>query len=108
MTIIYCDRYFKRLIGLMFKKKIDRSTYYVFPKCRSVHTSFMRFSIRVLGLNEKYEIQIEHKMLPWKVKTFSDEIKHIVECHIESSIEDIETMIISIQKEKLNEEKIDT
>lgn len=108
MTIILCDSYWKRLTGLMFKKHIDESSYLVFDHCRSVHTSFMRFPIKVLGLNKQYQLIEAYVMKPWQYKCFSCDVKHIIECHHNSTKEDIEMMLNAIQKERLNEEKTDT
>lgn len=108
MTIIRCNSYWKRLTGLMFRKDIDVSKYWIFDNCRSVHTSFMVFPIKVIGLDWNYQLREICIMKPWRFKHFSREVKHIVECHYNTEKKDIELMLKTIQKERLNEEKTDT
>ena len=52
-NIVVMNSFFKRLIGLMFKK--ERITdIYLFPRCSSIHTYFMRQNIDVCILDKNY------------------------------------------------------
>ena len=54
LNIKIYNTFFKRLIGLMFKKKI---TYGIcFPKCNSIHTFFMKKNIDVIMTDKDYKI----------------------------------------------------
>ena len=49
------NTFFKRLKGLMFKKEAITSIY-LFPKCSSIHTYFMKQNIDVCILDKNYRI----------------------------------------------------
>ena len=56
----------EKLFGLMFKKEYPYNL--LFPKCSSIHTFWMRFSIDLLCLNKKNEIiWIAFKIKPWRI-----------------------------------------
>ncbi len=50
MKIIIANSFYKRLIGLMFKKNIDYGMY--FPNVNKVHTFFMKINIDIYGLDK--------------------------------------------------------
>ncbi len=60
--IFIANTFFKRLIGLMGKQKIDYGM--LFPKCNSIHTFFMKESIDVIGLDENNEVIYKYENLP--------------------------------------------
>lgn len=66
-NIIIMNTFFKRLIGLMFKK--DKITnIYMFPRCSSIHTYFMKQNIDVCILSKNYKINyIISSLKPGKV-----------------------------------------
>lgn len=45
-----------RMIGLLARSGVDREEAVVFPRCRSIHTFFMRFPIDVAFLKESGEV----------------------------------------------------
>lgn len=45
---------FKRLVGLMGKKEIKKGLF--FPKCRSIHTFFMKDKIDIIMINKENQI----------------------------------------------------
>ena len=49
-----CTGYKDRLIGLMFKKEVKEE--YLFPKCKSVHTFFMKTNIDIIAINKEGKI----------------------------------------------------
>lgn len=62
----YCNNFFNRFIGFMFKRKIDCCL--CFPKCNSIHTFFMFKPIDVIMTNKNYEILYIYKSFkPFKV-----------------------------------------
>lgn len=61
MKIVKADSFFKRLIGLMFKKSFD----YIleFDRCNSIHTFFMRTNIDVYMTDKNKKILFIYKDL---------------------------------------------
>ena len=54
IEIIKADSFSERLFGLMGKENFDYGMY--FPKCKSIHTFFMKESINVFGLDDEYKV----------------------------------------------------
>ena len=78
-----CTNYFDRLLGLMFKKEIDRP--YLFPKCRLIHTFFMRFNIDVIAINKMgVIIKIYRNVRPNKIIWAPRETYSILEAETNS------------------------
>ena len=65
--IIYCNTFFKRLKGMSFNKKVSNYIY-CFPKCRSIHTFFMKKNIDVI-ITDKSDmvIKIFKNLKPGKI-----------------------------------------
>lgn len=67
-----------RLIGLMFRKKIDYGL--LFKRCRSIHTFFMRDEIDVIATDKKDNIVKTYKgVKPWKILITPKPTKNIYE-----------------------------
>lgn len=79
IKIKYADNYFKRLIGLMFKKDIDYGLLFILKYGSSVHTSFMRFTIDVYFLDENKIIIDKTTLKPWKYYKSAKNAKFILE-----------------------------
>lgn len=79
IKIKYADNYFKRLIGLMFKKDIDYGLIFILRYGSSIHTCFMRFNIDVYFLDENKEIYDKTTLKPWKFYRPSKKAKYILE-----------------------------
>ncbi|MBP7088852.1 MAG: DUF192 domain-containing protein [Candidatus Omnitrophica bacterium] len=61
------DDFFKRLIGLMFKKFMDKEEVLIFKHASSIHTCFMRFPIDIVFLNKEMRIiRICKAVKPWR------------------------------------------
>ena len=62
------DSFFRRLRGLMFRRRLEPGEGLFFAPCNSVHTHFMRIAIDVLFLDrEKRVVHVIAAMAPWKV-----------------------------------------
>lgn len=61
-NIIKMNTFFKRLKGLMFKKEPIKDIY-MFPRCSSIHTFFMKQNIDICILDKNYKIVYLHKSL---------------------------------------------
>jgi len=55
ITINYCNTFIKRLIGMSFKCKRQKSIY-CFPKCNSIHTFFMFQNIDIIMTDKNGKI----------------------------------------------------
>ena len=65
-NIYICNSFKTRFLGLMGKTNI--SDIYVFPKCNSIHTFFMKEDIDVVMLDKNGKIlKIYNNLQPWKV-----------------------------------------
>ena len=54
IDVIDCDTFFSRLMGFMFKKKIDNAL--LFNNCNSIHTFFMKCNIDVIMCDKENNI----------------------------------------------------
>lgn len=62
------DKFWDQLIGLMFKKDISEECAVVFPKCNSLHTMNMFFSLDIIYIDENSNIlKICRNIKPWKI-----------------------------------------
>lgn len=60
-----------RLIGLMFKDKMDDYDGLLLEPCKSIHNFFVRFPIDVIFLNKDNEIvKIIKSFKPWRITNF--------------------------------------
>ena len=66
IKIKIADNYFKRLIGLMFKKDIDYGLLIILKYGSSIHTCFMRFTIDIYFLDENKIVFDKVTLKPWK------------------------------------------
>lgn len=65
-NIIYCETFFRRFMGLMFKKNIRYGL--LFKNCNSIHTFFMKENIDVIFLDKKNNIIKRHySVKPWNI-----------------------------------------
>lgn len=66
IEIKYCNNFFSRLKGFMFKKEIDKVL--CFPNCNCIHTYFMLKPIDVVMTDKNYNILFIYKNLkPFKI-----------------------------------------
>ena len=79
IEIKYADNYFKRLIGLMFKKDIDYGLLFILRYGSGIHTCFMRFNIDVYFLDGNKIIYDKITLKPWKYYNPSKKAKYILE-----------------------------
>ncbi|MBQ9026602.1 MAG: DUF192 domain-containing protein [Methanobrevibacter sp.] len=79
IKIRYADSYFKRLLGLMFKKDIDYGLLFILKYGSSIHTCFMRFTIDAYFLDENKVIIDKTTLKPWKFYRPSKKARYILE-----------------------------
>jgi uncharacterized membrane protein (UPF0127 family) len=62
------NTFFKRLVGLMFKKSIGPEYALIFYNATSIHTFFMRFPIDIIFLDKNNQIiRISQALKPWRM-----------------------------------------
>lgn len=79
IKIKIADNYFKRLIGLMFKKDIDYGLLIILKYGSSIHTCFMRFTIDIYFLDENKIVFDKVTLKPWKYYKTSEKAKYVFE-----------------------------
>jgi uncharacterized membrane protein (UPF0127 family) len=62
------DTFWKRALGLMGKPRLEAGRGLLIPRCRSIHTCFMRFPIDVIFLDEQNRtVKIIRNIKPWRL-----------------------------------------
>ena len=70
-NIKIADNFFKRLVGLLNRDKLDSDEGLLLKKCNQIHTIGMKFNIDALFLNEEGEIvYIEKNMEAGKISKY--------------------------------------
>ena len=78
ICIVEARTFTKRLFGLMGKENIDYGMF--FPKCKSIHTFFMKESINVFGLdNDNVVIFRKLNLMPNKILDIKQKKTNILE-----------------------------
>lgn len=81
IKVIHHNTFYKRLKGLMFTKTLTPNETHFFYKCRSVHTCFMNYELKVIGLDRDFDIDFIERLKPWNLSKKTNSTKHILECH---------------------------
>jgi len=83
----YCDRYFCRLLGLMFRKRIPRGRGLVLVQNRmgrlsaAIHMLFVGMDLTVVWLDEKRQVVDVQLARSWRLNYLpSQPAKYILEC----------------------------
>lgn len=79
IKIKIADNYFKRLMGLMFKKDIDYGLLIVLKYGSAIHTCFMFFTIDVYFLDENLIVFEKARLKPWRYYKPSKKAKYVLE-----------------------------
>ena len=73
-------RIIERVMGLMRRKGLDPGSALVIPKCRHVHTFFMRFPIDLVFLDrEGAVVRIAERVRPWRIDVFCRNAALVIE-----------------------------
>lgn len=84
LPIKKCINFKDRLLGLMFKKEITEG--YLFPKCNSIHTFFMKKPIDVIMTDRNNRIIYMHANLkPWKIIWPKKNVYNTIELPVNST-----------------------
>ncbi len=79
IKIRYANTFFKRLMGLMFKKDIDYGLLFELKYGSSIHTGFMRFTIDAYFLDENKKVYDKKTLKPWRFYKPIKKGKYILE-----------------------------
>lgn len=78
-NIIIAETFYERLKGLMFTHKNWQQGLLI-KNCNSIHTCFMRYSINIICLDEKFKvIKIFNNLKPFRFLLPQKKIIHILE-----------------------------
>lgn len=72
--------FWKRFKGLMFQSEIPEGYALVFPRCKSIHTLFMKCDIDVIYVDGDLRVLCVETMLPWQVNHPHPDTVHVIEC----------------------------
>ena len=77
IVLFECKSFFDRLKGFMFTKNINNA--FLFDKCNSIHTFFMKESIDIVGLDKNMVVrEVYFNVSPNKI-IFLRKSKHTLE-----------------------------
>lgn len=66
--VIIAKSFFRRLVGLMFRKNIPADYCLAFYKSSALHTCFMRFPIDIIFLDKNMKvIKVVSALKPWRM-----------------------------------------
>lgn len=100
IKIKIADNYFKRLIGLMFKKDIDYGLLIILKYGSAIHTCFMFFTIDVYFLDANRTIFDKVRLKPWRYYKSSKKAKYVLEVKQNCLDLDIGDKLDFLKKEK--------
>lgn len=99
IQVINHHTFLSRFRGLMFTKRLNHDEWHLFLDCQSVHTCFMVYELRVIGLNKFYGVVFNEVIKPWRVSKAICGVEHILECHPKVNDEDIKKAIEILRKD---------
>lgn len=79
MKIILADTFFKRLKGLMGKRKFEDGMLFTNLTDSSIHTMFMRFAIDAYFIDENKIIYDKATLKPWRLYKPEKQAEYILE-----------------------------
>lgn len=80
------DTFFRRLCGLMFRKRLPGGEGLLLMNCRSIHMCFMRFSICAVYLDDRMTVLSLEVLRPWRIGTFVKGARHVLEVNASEGI----------------------
>lgn len=65
---VIADSFSRRLFGLMGRRYLPEGEVWIFPRCRSIHTGFMRMAIDVVFLDADQKVTgLEKDVRSWRI-----------------------------------------
>ena len=57
----------RRLMGLLLRRRLEEGEGLIIPRCRAIHTWFMRFPIDLVFLQRSRVIRLIEVLPPWRI-----------------------------------------
>ncbi|HBY20518.1 MAG: hypothetical protein A2Y24_02080 [Clostridiales bacterium GWE2_32_10] len=97
------DTFFKRFIGLMGRKNMEREEVLVIKPCNNVHMFFMRFAIDVIFVDREDEIcYIQENLKPRQISKYMYDAIYVIELPVdrvrEKDIKVGDRLVIDLKK----------
>lgn len=73
------DTFIKRLLGLMFCRKLHEGSALLLDSCSRIHTCFMRFPIDVVYLDNGNMVLKKETVYPWRLGSYVKGTRKILE-----------------------------
>lgn len=87
------ENFWTRAVGLIGKQSFDKGEGLIFPRCNSVHTFFMRFSLDLIFVNKDGVVtSIIENIQKWRISPFISGTSKVIELPT-GTIKDSGTMI---------------
>lgn len=104
MKILFATNVITRILGLLPYSQREEALYCFFPKCKKVHTFFMRHPIHVCFLDKNGEvIEIQKNLTPWNVSRSIagvDSILEVLPGKNEDGLEQVSAVLVKIKKNR--------
>lgn len=78
-SVRWADTFWKRFIGLMGKKTMEKGEGLLLKNCSSIHCFFMRFPIDVVYLSEDWTVLEIETLKPWSLGSRIKKARHTLE-----------------------------
>ncbi|MDD3874710.1 MAG: DUF192 domain-containing protein [Methanosarcina sp.] len=75
----WADTFWKRFIGLMGKKAMEKGEGLLLKNCSSIHCFFMRFPIDAVYLSEDWTVLGMETLKPWSLGSRVKKTRHTLE-----------------------------
>ena len=103
--IAVASGFWQRFQGLMLSERLPADHALLIPRCRSVHTCFMRYALDLVYLNRRNEVvKLVPGLRPWRVSWGSNAAVQVVEMGAggidRHAIALGDTLVVSQSKEK--------
>jgi len=73
------DTFIKRLLGLMFCRRLQEGSALLLDSCSRIHTCFMRFPIDVVYLDQGNMVLKRETVYPWRLGSYVKGTRKILE-----------------------------
>lgn len=78
-SVHYADSWLARLIGLMFHLPLNINEGFVIPKCKSIHTFFVKQTLKILVLDINKKLIDKFEIKPSKISKIYREAYYFIE-----------------------------
>jgi len=80
VNVVRADRWLSRVVGLMFRSRLEPGEALWIPRCSAVHTCFMRFRIDLVFLDESLRVtRIAESVGPFRARYGGRQARSVLE-----------------------------